>query len=159
MVLLVPYDGSPLATAALARAEEFSLFADEEVVALTVLPDDEEFARTRGWVGADEPYDPEAVAADLRARVREVAPDARFRVERLDADESNLLATVTTDITRRIREVAAEEDVSVLFIGSENAGRVSRPLTSVGSNVSEDPRYDVHIVRHPRDADGQRGEA
>jgi nucleotide-binding universal stress UspA family protein len=158
MVLLVPYDGSSLATAALARAEEFSLFADEEVVVLSVLPDDEEFARTRGWVGADEPYDPEAVAADLRARAREIAPDARFRVERLESDESNLLANVTTDITRRIREVAAEEDVSVLFIGSENAGRVSRPLTSVGSSVSGDPRYDVHIVRHPRDNDPSRGE-
>jgi hypothetical protein len=35
-----------------------------------------------------------------------------------------------------------------VFIGSENAGRVSTPVCSVGAPVSEDPRYDVHIVRH-----------
>jgi hypothetical protein len=34
-----------------------------------------------------------------------------------------------------------------VFVGSENAGRVSTPISSVGSPVSEDPDYDVHIVR------------
>jgi nucleotide-binding universal stress UspA family protein len=153
MVLLVPFDGSALAEAALARAEEFSLFTDDEIVTLSVFPDDKEFARTRGWVDEDEPYDPEAVAADLRAQSREVAPEARFRAEFLNEDEASMLATATIDITRRIREVAADERASIVFIGSENAGRVSRPVTSVGSPVSEDPRYDVHIVRHPRRED------
>jgi nucleotide-binding universal stress UspA family protein len=153
MVLLVPYDGSTLAGAALARAAEFSPFTDEEVVVLSVFPTDGEFARTHGWIEEGEAYDPEAVAEDLRVRASETAPDARFRAEFLESDEASLLATATTDITRRIREVAAEEDASIVFIGSENAGRVSRPVTSVGSPVSEDPRYDVHIVRHPRGAD------
>jgi hypothetical protein len=44
--------------------------------------------------------------------------------------------------------VAQDEGATVLFVGSENAGRVSTPVSSVGDPVSEDPRYDVHIVRH-----------
>jgi nucleotide-binding universal stress UspA family protein len=145
MVLLVPFDGSELATAALRRAAEFSELTDEPLVVLSVLTDDERFARERGWVGADEPYDPDAIAEELEAAAREVAPDATFRRERpSDAGE---MATTTMDVARTIREVAREVDASVVFVGSENAGRVSTPISSVGSPVSEDPDYDVHIVR------------
>ena len=145
MVLLVPFDGSELATAALRRATEFAELTDEPLVVLSVLTDDERFARERGWVGADEPYDPDAIAERLEAAVREVAPDATFRHERpSDAGE---MATTTMDVARTIREVAREVDASVVFVGSENAGRVSTPISSVGSPVSEDPDYDVHIVR------------
>jgi len=58
------------------------------------------------------------------------------------------MASVTTDVVRTIREVAHEVDASIVFVGSENAGRVSTPVSSVGAPVSEDPGYDVHIVRH-----------
>jgi nucleotide-binding universal stress UspA family protein len=148
MVLLVPFDGSRLSGAALDRAAEFSEFTDEEVVVLSVLPDDEEFARAHGWIEDDEPYDREAVAADLERAALERDPDARFRSEFLGETDTSMMADMTTDVTRRIRQVASEEAASIIFIGSENAGRVSRPVTSVGSPVSEDPRYDVHIVRH-----------
>jgi hypothetical protein len=43
--------------------------------------------------------------------------------------------------------VANEEDATMLFLGSENAGRVTSPLSSVGSPLSEDAAYDIHIVR------------
>lgn len=148
MVLLVPFDGSRLSGAALGRAAEFSEFTDEEVVVLSVLPDDEEFARTHGWIEDDESYDRAGVAADLERAALERAPDARFRSEFLGETDTSMMADMTTDVTRRIRQVASEEAASIIFIGSENAGRVSRPVTSVGSPVSEDPRYDVHIVRH-----------
>lgn len=145
-MLLVPYDGSPLARTAIERAQEVSNLRDEGVLALTVLPDDEEFARERGWVDEDEPYDPDAIAARFEQEVAAIAPDATFRVER--PGEGGILASATMDVARRIRQVADELDARVVFIGSENAGRVSTPVTSVGSPVSEDPRYDVYIVRH-----------
>ncbi|MEF8868688.1 MAG: universal stress protein [Haloarculaceae archaeon] len=146
MVLLVPFDGSELATAALRRASEFAEFTDEPVLVVSVLTDDERFARDRGWVGEDEPFDPDAVAERLEAAARQVAPDATFRRE--EPTDGGEMATTTLDIARTVRQVAHEVDASVVFVGSENAGRVSTPIASVGSPVSEDPGYDVHIVRH-----------
>lgn len=145
MVLLVPFDGSELATTALHRAAEFSELTDEALVVVSVVTDDEQFARERGWVGEDEPYDPDAVAERLEATVREIAPDVTFRREKpTDAGE---MAATPLDVARTIRQVAHELDASIVFVGSENAGRVSTPIASVGSPVSEDPDYDVHIVR------------
>jgi len=57
-------------------------------------------------------------------------------------------ASITVDVVRTIRDVAVEVDADIIFLGSENAGRVSTPITSVGRPLSDDPRYDVHIVRH-----------
>ncbi|NLV07448.1 universal stress protein [Haloarcula rubripromontorii] len=146
MVLLVPFDGSALSKAALTRAMEFAGYRDEDVTALAVIPDNAAYARERGWVDDAEEFDIEAIADRMREQVESVAPTASFRYE--VPDDVSSMASTTTDITRTIREVAHEEGASVVFIGSENAGRVSTPVCSVGSPVSEDPQYDVHIVRH-----------
>ncbi|MEF8852290.1 MAG: universal stress protein [Haloarculaceae archaeon] len=147
MTYLVPFDGSPLAEAALSRAAEFAAVMDEEVLALSVVPVDErDFAVERGWIDEPAEYDADAIIERLRAQVADVAPEADFRCER-PADVSSI-ASVTTDVVRTVRNVANEVDATVVFIGSENAGRVSTPVSSVGAPVSEDPRYDVHIVRH-----------
>lgn len=150
MVLLVPFDGSALAEAALERATEFSDYTGEAVLVLSVLPDSAEFAVDRGWVDEEAEYDPDAVAQALEDRVADLAPDARFRAE-VPEDVSSM-ASITTDVVRTIRMVAHEEDASIIFIGSENAGRVSSPVCSVGDPISEDPQYDVHIVRHAKKA-------
>ena len=147
MTYLVPFDGSLLAEAALARAVEFAAALEEAVVALSVVPVDErDFAVERGWIDDGEAYDPDAVVDRLRSQVAEIAPDATFRCER--PEDVSSVASVTTDVVRTIRVVAQEVGASIVFIGSENAGRVSTPVCSVGAPVSEDPRYDVHIVRH-----------
>jgi len=146
MTLLVPFDGSELSTAALDRATEFGEFTGEDVVALAVIPPDAEFARDRGWLDPGEQFDTDRICTRLRQRVEDVAPDAQFRCE--ETEETDYRATLTTDVTRTIRQVAADLQASIIFVGSENAGRVSTPLTSVGNPLSEDPRYDVHIVRH-----------
>jgi nucleotide-binding universal stress UspA family protein len=153
MTLLVPFDGSALSKAALARASEFAEFMDAPVVALVVVPDDPEYARERGWLEPGDPFDCDLIESRLANVVAEIAPDSRFRCERLDESEIDPLATTTTAVIRRIREVAGAVDAQILFVGSENAGQVSSPLSSVGNPLSEDPRYDVHIVRHPDDAD------
>ncbi|MFB6164951.1 MAG: universal stress protein [Haloarculaceae archaeon] len=148
MTLLVPFDGSALSATALERAREFATYRDEDVLVLTVVPPDEEYARERGWIDADDAFDPEALCEAFAAAARELAPDATVRCEHPEPSDS-LTATVIDDVTRTIRAVAHEAGASIVFIGSENAGRVSTPVTSVGSPISEDPRYDVHIVRHP----------
>ncbi|MFB6141284.1 MAG: universal stress protein [Halosimplex sp.] len=147
MTYLVPFDGSDLAAAALKRATEFAALTDAEVVALVVIPlDERDFAVERGWIDDDERYDPDEIESRLEERVREIAPDATFRCER--PEDVSSVASITTDVVRTIRTVAQEVGAEIVFVGSENAGRVSTPISSVGAPVSEDPRYDVHIVRH-----------
>jgi len=146
MTLLVPFDGAELSEAALERATEFAEFSDETVVALTVIPDDPEYALSRNWLSPEDPFDPDEIADRFRERVAEVASEAEFRYER--PDDVSSMASLTTDVARTIRTVAHEVDASVVFIGSENAGRVSSPVSSVGAPVSEDPGYDVYIIRH-----------
>jgi len=147
MVLLVPFDGSELSKAALERATEFAEYRDEEVVALSVIPNDEEYLQNQGLLAKNKSLDVGSLRAEFERGVREVAPDVTFRCETPDSSDS-MTATVIDDITRTIRQVASDVDASIIFIGSENAGRVSTPVTSVGSPISKDPRYDVHIVRH-----------
>jgi len=147
MTLLVPFDGSALSEAALERGTEFADFTGEDVLALTVVPDEPEYALSRDWLGPDDPFDPEAIAQRFRDRVADIAPEAEFRHE-IPEDVSSM-ASLTTDVIRTIRAVAHEVEASVIFIGSENAGRVSSPVSSVGAPVSEDPGYDVYIIRHP----------
>lgn len=149
MTLLVPFDGADLSKAALRRATEFGEMLDQEVLVLSVIPTDEAYARERGWVEESEPFEPELFTLELRDQAAEIAPEATFRSERPTDPQDEPFASATTNIVRTIRRVAGEVDADILFIGSENAGRVSQPLTSIGANVSNDPRYDVHIVRHP----------
>ncbi|WP_332897165.1 universal stress protein [Haladaptatus sp. CMSO5] len=149
MVLLVPFDGSPLAETALQRAAAFGEAFEKDVVALVVVPDDETYAEERGWTDGDG-FDAEAFTENLRERVESLAPEATFRVEEASDPEDEPYSSVTMNIVRTVRKVAAEVDADIVFIGSENAGRVSQPLTSVGAPVSADPQYDVHIVRHAK---------
>ncbi len=150
MTLLVPFDGSKLAQNALKKASTFGDLLDEEVVVLTVIPDDDEYARERGWITAGEPFDLEAIEAGMKTRAGEVATEATVRTERVSSDEPT--STSTTDVVREIRRVAAEVEASVVFIGSENAGSVIAPQSSVGSPVANDQRYDVYVVREPGDS-------
>jgi len=146
MTLLVPFDASALSEAALERATELADFTGENVVVLTVIPEDPEYALSRDWIGAEDPFDPEAIADRFQERVADIAPEAEFRYE-IPEDVSSM-ASITTDVIRTIRAVAHEVDASVVVVGSENAGRVSSPVSSVGAPVSEDPDYDVYIIRH-----------
>ncbi len=147
MVLLVPYDDSSLSRTALLRARQFGSTREEPVVALVVLPEDVDYVRDRGWIDPNEPFDRDRIKRGLEVAVDRIAPAATVRVESpVGGDER---ASVTSDIVRTIRQVATELDPEILFIGSENAGRVATPVTSVGSPLSEDHGYDVHIVRQP----------
>lgn len=143
MTLLVPFDGSPLAEAALSRAVRFSESLDEPLVAVSVIPQQNAtYAREQGWLEADEPFEMDAVVAHLREQVAELAPEATFRHERVSRSARS------GTIAKMLRRVARQVEATIVFVGSANAGRLVRSLTSVGSNVASDSTYDVLIVRH-----------
>jgi len=147
MTILAPFDGSELSRVSVGRAGEFASVRDEDLVVLTVVPDDEAFAAERGWIGPNESLDTGDLCAEFESIVHDIDQSATFRCEQPEPAGS-MTATTVDNITRTVRRVAAELDVSVLFIGSENAGLVSIGDESVGDPLSTDPRYDVHIVRH-----------
>jgi len=141
---VVAFDNSSLATTGLRRAVEYADAdaADEDAVAVTAIQRDAATARERGWLDDDEPFDAETVASTLAAAVETVDPDVGFEYATLDAYAPR------GRVSRTVRELAVEQGASVVFVGSDNAGRMVGGLASVGRTVSADDRYDVHIVRH-----------
>jgi hypothetical protein len=138
MTFVVPFDGSDLAEAALTKAKLYAIALDElsridtedlfpggapELVAVCVVPESARYARKKGWIDEGEEFRARTVAERLHERVTDIAPSANFQTVRVDRDATDL------------------------FIGSENAGRIVTPVTSVGRGVATDDRFDVHIVR------------
>ncbi|GAA0663026.1 universal stress protein [Natronoarchaeum mannanilyticum] len=142
MTFVVPFDGSEMATAALARAVEYADALDEEVVAVSVVSERKRYAREKGWIGEEQAFDVDNVVSRLRDQVTELAPDATFEHERIREYPP------AREIANEIASVAEQYDPTVMFLGSENVGRVVTPLTSIGANVASDLTYDVYVVRH-----------
>jgi len=141
VTLVVPFDGSTLAEAALVRATEFGNVFDEDVLAVSVIPrGNAEYAGERGWIGQDEAFDLDAVVSTLHEQVTDLCPSADFRHKVVDR------YAPSGSIAKRLRTVAREEDASMVFLGSENAGHLVSEM-SVGSTVATGDGYDVVIVR------------
>lgn len=143
MSFVVPFDGSELAESALVRAVEYGNSLNEEVVAVSIVPERKRYAREKGWIGRDEEYDIDSTVEQLRERVNALAPDATFEYERIREFPP------AEGIADHIERIAQEHDPSVLFLGSNNVGRVVTPLTSVSAIIGSEDLYDVHIVRRP----------
>jgi len=138
----LPYDGSYLSNAALTRATEYAEALDEDVVAVTVIPEDHKgYAIDKNWLDEDEEFDVQTITSSVHEQVVEIAPEASFRHERSPTSAPEAIAT-------EIQRIADDEIPSVVFLGSDNAGRVVTPVTSVAGTVADDAEYDVHIVRH-----------
>lgn len=147
-MIVVPFDGTTLSEAALARGSEFGKALDQEILAVAVIPNSNtEYARRRGWLEAGEQFDPEAVVSRLSDQVTDVAPEAAFEYEVVDRYAS---AGV---IAKTIRKHAKRAGAQLVVIGSENAGNIVTSVSSVGGSVASDDAYDVLIVRHPRVTD------
>lgn len=142
MSIVVPFDGSDLSRAALRRADAYRAVLDERVVAVTVVPRSERYAREHGWLDPGAAFDDRRVVAAVHEAVADIAPAADFRHE--FTDRRGAAGT----IARKVRDVAREEDASVVFVGSEDAGNLVSSVSSVGSTVAADDAYDVFIVRH-----------
>jgi len=140
MSLVVPFDGSDLSKTALVRAAQFETVLDQGVVVVSVVPrNSKSYARERGWIGPNEAFDGDAVVDSLRASVAEIAPDAEFHY--ISVGRNSPSGT----IANRIRRFARDHGASIVFIGSENAGRIASSI-SVGSSVAADRSYDTLIV-------------
>lgn len=143
MTFVVPFDGCDLAETALVRAVEFSQVLEEPVVAVTVIPKgNTEYARERGWIGPDEPFEMNSVVETLHKQVINLAPNADFR--HLAVDEH----APPGQIASELRRFATSENTSMVFIGSENAGSMVTGLSSVGGAVAAEDSYDVVIVQN-----------
>lgn len=143
MTFVVPFDGSKLAEAALVRAVEYAAALDEDVVAVSVVPERTRYAREKGWIEADESYDVEAVIETLREQVETLAPDSSFDYERIREFPPE------AEIADRVERLALAHDPSVVFLGSDNVGSIVTPLTSVGVHIAAEEAYDVFVVRQP----------
>jgi len=142
MTILVPFDGSDLAEAALIRATQFGNVFDEDVLAVSIIPKrNTDYARERNWLKQDEEFALESVVSTLHKQVTDLCPSANFRHKVVDRYARS------GTIAGRIRKVARDEDVSMVFIGSENAGRLVTAVSSVGGSVAADQAYDVVIIR------------
>jgi len=84
------------------------------------------------------PFDTDQLCVTFEQRVAEIAPEATFRCE-IPAENDALTATAIDDITRTVRRVAGELDVSIGFIGTENAGRISTPVQVLGVRCQRIP--------------------
>lgn len=142
MTYVVPFDGASRTKAALQRAATIGSALDESIVAVTVIPmNDASYARTRGWVGSDEPFALETIVTTLRERVHEIAPDATFEYERARRGASG------NQIAKPIRKFAKRRDASMVFIGSADAGRLVTSHSSIGGRICTDSNFDVVLVR------------
>lgn len=139
MVFLVPYDGSPLATVALRRAVEFA--SEQDVVALTIVPSNVRYAVDKGWVESATAFDTGEVVDRLATEVHEIAPNAEFTAVRTESRPP------PAKLAKLIRQEALDRGATVVFLGSENAGKIVTPVSSVAPSVSADERYDVYIAR------------
>jgi nucleotide-binding universal stress UspA family protein len=140
MTYLVAFDGRARSEAALRRAAACATRNDERLVVVSVLPTDDAFAETYGLADGGE-YDPEAAAERLHAVVGDVAPDAEFHTEHVDAYAGK------RRIAERIARTAREEAADVVLLGSDDAGRVLRSITSVDDADDVEPAFDVFVVR------------
>ena len=141
MTVVVPFDGSALARTALARAATIADCRGERLLAVTVLPTNASYAREKGWLGRTETFDADAVAERLEAEVREVAPDAEFQCEEVQSRVQQ------SGVARRLRNTIENVDATTVFLGSENVGRIAKPISSIGTNVAARTDYDIYLVQ------------
>lgn len=141
MTYVVPFDDQRLSRVALDRAQSYASLTEERVVAVSVVPKNPGYARERDWLGPDESFDAQRILKRLAGSVDEIAPAAEF--EYVLADRYASPGTISSKIRRTARKL----DATVVFVGSENAGRMLTTLRSVGHSVAADDTYDVHIVR------------
>ena len=141
MTLIVPFDGRELAQAALVRATQFNEVLDEKLSVVSVIPkNNTAYARERGWITNEESFDGETIVTRLQEQVVEISPEAHFEYIVVGQYAQ------AGQIASKIRKFARKHDGSIVFIGSENAGRVVQRVSSVGGTVAADRAYETMII-------------
>jgi nucleotide-binding universal stress UspA family protein len=141
-MIIVPFDGSELAEAALVRAAQFGEVFDTRILAVSVIPEgNADYARERGWLGEFDEFDRQEVVSTLHEQVTDLAPGAEFQYELVGRSAS------PGAIAGEVRDLADEKEATMVVVGSENAGRLVTGVSSVGGNIATEGGYDVLIVR------------
>lgn len=141
MTFFVPFDGSNLAAAAVAKANRFAGALDEELIVVCVIPESRRYAQSKGWIDPGDQFNARAVIGQLHKQAMVLAPSASWESIRVDG------MVTSGGIANRLRERAIERDASVVVVGSKSAGKIVSTLSGVGSTVSADGEFDVFIVR------------
>jgi len=136
MVFLVPFDGSPLADAALDRAVTYAGALGTDVVAVSLIPTGSDYAQRRRRVDPDEDFAAETAASDLRRKIEEATDDTELHYDDVSAHSAG-------ELSASIRQVARDVDASVVFLGSADTDDIVVPI----ADLDEEDAYDVHIVR------------
>jgi len=140
MVFLVPYDGSRVAEAALDRAVTHGEALGEKVVAVSFVPTGTEYVRRRKWIEPGEDFALESAREELHRKIEETTDDAERHFEGPGASAPQ------DGVAEDIKQVAAEVEASVLFVGTtgdSDAETVDTPFGSIAPNGE----YDIHLVR------------
>jgi hypothetical protein len=156
MTFLVPFDGSDLAKSALVKARAYSTAIDDgppelaqlladtsqlDLVAVSIIPNSSRYAIEQDWVNSRTEFSVRKIAESFHKETLDLAPSAQFVYETVTGTASAGL------IGRRLRDKALEYNASTVFIGSENAGRIVTPVSSVSRSITGDDHYDIHLVR------------
>jgi nucleotide-binding universal stress UspA family protein len=139
MVLLVPYDGSPVSKAALERAVEHGEALDSDVVAVSFVPTGSEYALRRTWIEPSDDFATDVAREELERKIEETVDDAQRNFE--DAGAS----APADGAANHIRQVAEDVGASTLYVGTSEEAE-NEPMTPFGP-VAPDGAYDVHLVR------------
>lgn len=140
MVFLVPFDGSSMSEAALARAIEYGSALGEEVLAVSIVPTGASYVERRKWIEPDEDFAAETASAELRRKIEEATDDAERNYAESGAQSPE------DGLTERVQQVASEIGASVLFVGASATSAEDRLSTPFGEIATEAP-YDIHVVR------------
>jgi len=144
MVFLVPFDGSSVSEAALARAVEHGEALGEAVVAVSFVPTGAEYAERRKWIQPDEEFAVETASAALRRKIEEATDEA----ERTFAESG---AQSPGGLTDHVRRVARDVNASILFVGTAGTDDTQDPgLRTPFGEVGNGGDYDIYLVRAAR---------
>jgi nucleotide-binding universal stress UspA family protein len=141
MTVMVPYDASAPARAALWRGRQLTTALDEPLLAVTVLPDDGGYASEKCWTDATGVFDRDRIATTLRQQVTNIAPTASFQCLRVDG------VPTSGDLGGALRAHALEVDATVVVIGCDEESPIVTPLTAVDTDPCVESWYDVLLVR------------
>lgn len=147
MTFVVPFDGTPLSREALLRATEFAPVKDATVVAVSIIPhDNKKYAKEQGWLDDESAYEVESVVRRLKSQVKEIAPDAEYHHRVVDRWANS--GTIAARLKRFIRD----EDTSMVFLGSENAGNIITSVSNIGPRLTTKNQVDIVLVRRLSDS-------
>lgn len=140
--ILLAYDGTAEADAALAAAAELATKLGAEIGVVSVVP------MHPGRIGGD-PWDDASVHEQelLQARDRLAALGAHAELHR-----------ATGDPATEIEHTATEHGYDMIVVGSRGLGTIGRLLQgSVSEHVATHARANVMVVRPPRPGAGEGG--